>query len=470
MKKIVFVLIVFIASCKVPALVQVENKNNLPANYIQEIDSNNMSNLKWKDFFADKFLIELIDTAIKNNYEVLSTIQNIEIAKKYIRIKHADLLPRGNAVIGLGLEKTGRYTAQGAGNASTEILPGKEVPEPIADIFVGLRTSWEADIWGKLHNAKKIAVVKYLQSIEGKNFIFTNLVAEVANSYYELIALDNQLEIIKKAIELQKNQLEILRVQKLSARANELAVKQFEAQVYNSQSQEFEILQNITLAENKINYLLGRYPQKIERDSKFFDKELSQKIQIGIPAQLLQNRPDIRSAELELQAANFDVQIARAEFYPSVGINGVLGFQGFKPKYILPTLENLAFSFVGDLTAPIINRNAIQAEFKNAKANQLNSIYDYQKTILNGYIEVYNEMSNIRNIQKFYDLKYKQAETLNKSIDIAKDLFISDRANYLEVLTVQRDALETQLDLIETKKNQFISMTNIYKALGGGWK
>ena len=470
MKKIGLIFLVFIAGCKVPAIVQVENKNNFPTNYSQESDSTNMSNVKWKDFFADKFLVELIDAAIKNNYELLSTFQDIEIARNNISIKHADLLPKGNGIIGLGLEKTGRYTAQGAGNASTEILPGKGVPEPITDIFLGFRTSWEADIWGKLHNAKKAALVRYLQTVEGKNFIITNLVAETANSYYELLALDNQLEIIKKAIELQKNQLEILKVQKETARATELAVKQFEAQVYNSQSQEFEILQKITISENRINYLLGRYPQTIKRDKTTFATSILKNIQFGIPSQLLQNRPDFKQAELELQASKLDVQIARAEFYPTVGITGILGLQGFKPKYVLPTFTNLAFSFVGDLAAPIINRNAIQAEFKNAKAKQISAMYTYQKTILNGYIEVYNEMSNIKNIQKIYDLKNKQAETLNKSIDIAKALFISDRANYLEVLTVQRDALETQLDLVETKKNQFISITNIYKALGGGWK
>jgi len=470
MKKIGLIFLVFIAACKVPSIVQVQNKQVIPTTFNQSTDSTNVAEIKYKQFFTDPYLVSLIDTAIKNNYELLSTFQDIEIAKNSIRIKHSDLLPKVNAALGLGLEKTGRYTAAGAGNASTEITDGHEVPEPIGDIFLGFRASWEADVWGKLHNAKKAAVIRYLKSVEGKNFIVTNLVAEIANSYYELLALDNQLDIINQAIDLQKNQLEILKVQKEAAAATELAVKQFEAQVYNSQSQRFAILQNITTTENKINYLLGRFPQNVARDKAAFVSQMPNNIQLGVPSQLLKNRPDIKQAELELQAAKLDIQIARAEFLPSVGITGMLGLNGFKPKYVLPTLENLAFNFVGDLAAPIINRNAIQAEFKNANASQIAAMYDYQKTILNSYIEVYNEMSNINNLNKYYEIKNKEAATLTSSIDIAKDLFKYDRANYLEVLTVQRDALSAKLELVEAKKNQFIAVTNIYKALGGGWK
>jgi outer membrane protein TolC len=221
---------------------------------------------------------------------------------------------------------------------------------------------------------------------------------------------------------------------------------------------------------NKINYLLGRFPQNVARDKAAFVSQMPRDIQLGIPSQLLQNRPDIKQAELALQAAKLDLQIARAEFYPSVGITGMLGLNGFKPKYVLPNISNLAFSLAGDLAAPIINRNAIKAEFKNATANQIAAMYDYQKIILNSYIEVYNEMSNINNLNKYYEIKNKEAATLTSSIDIAKDLFKYARANYLEVLTVQRDALSAKLELVEAKKNQFISITNIYKALGGGWK
>lgn len=470
MKKLIFISLVFITACKVPSIVQVENKQVVPTSFNQSTDSLNSASIKWKSFFADPYLVALIDTALKNNYELLSSAQDIEISKNNIRIKHADLLPRVNGVVGLGLDKTARYTASGAGNASTFIIDDQEVPEPIGDIFLGFRAGWEVDVWGKLHKAKKVAVLRYLKSVEGRNFITTNLVAEIANSYYELLALDNQLEIIQQSIELQKKELDVLKIQKENAAATELAVKQFEALVYNSQSQQYDILQKITTTENQINYLLGRFPQPIARDKNTFANAVPKTIQSGVPSQLLQNRPDIKQAELELQAAKLDIQIARAEFYPSVGITGLLGLNGYKPKYILPNISNLAFNLAGEMVAPLINRNAIIAEFNNANANQINALYDYQKTILNGYIEVYNEMSNINNLSKYYEIKSKEAQTLTQSIDVAKDLFQYARANYLEVLTVQRDALSAKLELIEAKKNQLIAVTNIYRALGGGWK
>jgi NodT family efflux transporter outer membrane factor (OMF) lipoprotein len=458
------------ASCKVPSLPQQTDSRPVPTAYVQPTDSSNSADIKWKDFFSDPHLVALIDTALKNNIEVLTTLQDIELARNDVRIRKGLLYPTVSGAVGSGIDKTGRYTAAGAGNASTDITPGKEVPEPITDIFLGFRASWEADIWSKLHNAKKAAFARYLKSIEGKNFVVTNLVAEIANSYYELLALDNQLDIIRQAIQLQKNELEVVKVQKEAAAATELAVKQFEAQVYNSQSQEYDIMQQITATENRINFLSGRYPQKIERDKTLFTAKNPVMVHTGIPSQLLKNRPDIRQAELELQAAKLDVKIARAEFYPSVGISGNIGYQAFKPKYLFKPLKSLTFSLAGELVAPLINRNAIQAEFNKASAYQLQALYDYQKTILTGYVEVSNEMSNINNLEKLYQTKSNESDALTRSIDIAKDLFRSARANYLEVLISQRDALSAKLELVETRKRQFNSVTNIYKALGGGWK
>lgn len=463
-------LLLSLGSCKVPALTQLPAVKPMSSAYAQSTDTLNTADVQWKTFFSDPNLVALIDTALHNNLEVLGMMQNIELAQNDVRVSKGLLLPAVSGVVGVGVDKTGRYTASGAGNASTDITPGKEVPEPLTDIFLGFRSSWEADIWSKLHNAKRAAFARYLKSIEGRNFVVTNLVAEIANSYYELLALDNQLDIIKEAIQLQQNELEVVKVQKQAAAATELAVKQFEAQVYNSQSLEFDIQQQITETENRINFLLGRFPQKIARDKSVFTAKIPMLINTGIPAQLLKNRPDIRQAELELQAAKLDVRVARAEFYPSVGISATVGYQAFKPKYLFNTLESVAFSLAGELTAPLINRNAIKAEFNKANALQLQALYEYQKTILTGYVEVANEMSGIKNLEQLYGVKSSESDALTKSIDIAKDLFKSARANYLEVLIAQRDALSAKLELVETRKRQFNSVANIYKALGGGWR
>ncbi|MET3878717.1 efflux transporter outer membrane subunit [Chitinophaga sp. OAE865] len=459
-----------IASCKVPAVMPTAG-NTVPASFGNTGDSTgNISAIEWRKFFTDPNLVSLLDTAVKNNQELMVTLQEIEIARNDIRSRHAALLPVVTARAGAGVEKVGRYTSQGAGDASTEITPGKEMPDPLGDYIIGVNANWEIDIWKKLHNAKKAAVARYLSSIEGRNFVLTNLVAEVANSYYELLALDNQLVIVKQNIDLQKNALEIVKIQKEATRATELAVQKFEAEVLNSQSLEFDIRQKIKETENRINFLLGRYPQEIPRDKGNFLDALPPQVSAGIPSQLMGNRPDIKKAELDLAAAKLDVKVARAEFYPSFGISAGLGFQAFKPSYLFKLPESLLYSLAGDLAGPLINRNAIKAEFNSANARQLQAMYNYERTILNAYFEVSNQLSNISNLEQSYNLKSKQVDALTRSINIANDLFKSARADYFEVLMTQRDALEKKLELIETKKEQLNAVVNIYRDLGGGWK
>lgn len=456
-------------SCKMLAPVEKTEPQAMPDAYVASKDTVNSATIKWKNFFPDKNLQNLIDVALKNNQELEMTLQEIEIARNDIRVKKGMLLPNVSAGASAGVEKVGRYTSTGAGDASTEITPGKEVPEALQNYELGLHATWEVDIWKKLRNAKKAAFTRYLASVEGKNFVVTNLVAEIANSYYELLSYDNQLDIIQQTIALQKNAFNIVNAQKDAGRANQLGVKKFEAEVLNSQSREFSIQQQIKETENKINFLCGRYPQPIERDKTVLISQMPQQINAGIPSQLLANRPDIKQAELELFAAKCDVKAAQAEFYPSFSIEGGVGFQAFKPSYLFTTPESLAYSLVGNLTAPLINRNAIKAEFNKAKAEQLRAMYNYQKTILNGYVEVSNELSNIKNLGQFYDMKNKEVQSLTTAIDASNELFKSSRVDYFEVLMTQRDALESKLELIEAKKEQFNAVTNVYRALGGGW-
>jgi len=343
------------------------------------------------------------------------------------------------------------------------------MPDPLPDYLVGLYANWEVDIWHKLRNAKKSAYTRYLSSVEGKNFVVTSLVAEISNSYYELLALDNQLDMVRKNIELQTNALAIVKIQKEATRVTELAVRKFEAEVLNSKSLEYDILQKTTETENKINFLLGRYPQHITRAKNSFETILPNDLPTGIPSQLLANRPDIKQAELNLIAAKLDVKVAKAQFYPSFGISAALGFQAFNPSYLVKTPESMLYAIAGDIAAPLINRNAIKAFYYTANAKQIQAVYQYERSILNAYIEVANQLSGINNLAKSYDLKAKQVQALTQSIEISNDLFKSSRADYLEVLMTQRDALESKLELIETKKQQLNAMVKIYQALGGGW-
>ena len=345
----------------------------------------------------------------------------------------------------------------------------KNFQKPLTNFSAGLSASWELDIWKKLRNGKKAAVLEYLASIEGKNFMVTQLVTEIASSYYELMALDNQLEIIEQNLEIQQQALKMVKLQKEAARATLLAVRRFEAEVYKNQSNKFQIQQKIVETENLINFLVGRYPQSIKRSSNGFITKTVDTMYSGIPSQLLANRPDIRKAEYELSASKLNVNIAKANFYPSIGIKAGVGFEAFKPKFLTNTPESLAYSLVGDIVSPLINRNAIKAEYQNANDRQLQAVFEYEKTILNAFIEVQNQLSNVENLKKSYSLKEDQVQALTESIDLSLKLFKSARAEYTEVLLTQREALDSKIEIIETKRDQLLANVKLYQALGGGW-
>lgn len=459
-------------ACKTPSLEKKTVNKNVPANYMNSNsqDTTNTALLNWKNYFSDPYLNALIDTALKNNQELNITLQEIEISRNEIRARKGEYLPYIGVRAGAGVDKVGRYTNIGASEATTEIKPGTETPEPLPDYMLALNATWEVDIWHKLRNAKKAAVSRYLSSIEGKNFMVTTLVSEIANSYYELLALDNQLDIVKQNIEIQNNALKIVRLQKEAARVTELAVRRFEAQVLNTRSLQYDIQQKITETENRINFLLGRYPQPIARSNSDFTNIIPQAIYAGLPSQLLANRPDVRQAEQDLAAAKLDVKVAKARFYPSLGISASIGYQAFDPSYLIKSPESLLYSLAGDLVAPLVNRNSIKATYYSANAKQIQAIYNYERTLLNAYIEVANQLSKINNLGKSYDLKSQQVEALTQSINISNGLFRSARADYMEVLLTQRDGLEAKFELIETKKQQMNAFVNIYQALGGGWK
>ncbi|GGF22233.1 TolC family protein [Echinicola rosea] len=456
-------------SCKTPSVVEKAPDTVVPESYGRAADTVNTARVKWQEFFTDPYLNALIDTALSNNQELNIILQEIAVSKNEIQAKKGEYLPFVDIKAGAGLDKVGRYTSRGASEATTDIEPGREMPEPLPDFMVGAFASWEADIWGKLHNAKRAAVARYLSSVEGKNFMVTNLIAEIANSYYELLALDNQLAIVKRNIKIQGDALEIVKLQKSAAKATELAVKKFEAEVFHTKSLQYDIQQEITEAENRINFLVGRFPQPILRDSEAFVDLVPNKVQAGLPAQLLENRPDIRRAEMELAAAKLDVKVAKARFYPSLGISAGIGFQAFNPSYLIKTPESLLYSLAGDLAAPLINRKEIKATYKSANSKQIQAVYNYEKAILNAYVEVANQLAKIKNLEKSYGLKAQEVEALTTSINISGDLFKSARADYMEVLMTQRDALESKFDLVETKMQQMNAFVNMYQALGGGW-
>jgi outer membrane protein TolC len=296
------------------------------------------------------------------------------------------------------------------------------------------------------------------------------LVNEIALSYYELLALDHELDIITKSSDNQREALEIIKVQKETGKSNELAVKQFSAQLLNNQSLEQEIKQEIVKYENKINFLLGRFPQKIKRNKNDLFLKTFENFSAGVPSELLQNRTDIREMERNLAGTKFSLSAAKASFYPNLLITSGIGFQAFNLEYLFLSPASLAYNVLGNLTAPLINRNAIAANYNNAKNNQLVAMYNYQKSIINAYTEVVNHLNQIESLQKINTLKSDEVKMLDEAVLISVELFKYGRATYLEVLFSQKNSMQSQLELIQATKRKQISLLNLYKSLGGGWQ
>ena len=458
-----------VSACTVPVrVVEKQVNKGVPAQYGQSSDSTNSARTKWRDYFTDPYLTALIDTALRNNQELNINLQDIEINNNEIRARRGAYLPFVTLGAGAGAEKVSRYTSKGAADAISEIKPGRETPEILPNLYAAAFASWEVDIWHKLRNSKKAAVASYLSSIEGKNFLVTNLVSEIANNYYELLALDNQLAIIQQNLVILNNALSITKQEKEAAKVTELAVQRFEAEVYKTQNLQYDIRQRIVERENRINFLMGRFPQRVARDTQGFNQLVPTKIYAGIPAQLLENRPDIKQAEYALEAAKLDVTVAKANFYPSLNLSASLGLMAYSPLYLAYAPQSIVASLLGDLVGPVINKNSIIATYKSASARQIQAVYNYERTVLNAHIEVVNQLANIDNLERSYATKSNQVQALTQSTNISLKLFTSARADYMEVLLTQRDVLEARMELIETRMRQMNALVNTYRALGGG--
>ncbi|MDH5218688.1 MAG: efflux transporter outer membrane subunit [Gammaproteobacteria bacterium] len=442
---------------------------DLPKQYVSGAkDDANTAAIQWKDFFEDPALLRLIETAVSNNKEVNIMLQRMYIAQNEIQERKGEYLPFVSVGVGAEVENVGHYTINGAAEETLHIIEEEEIPQYLANYEFGVSASWEIDVWKKLRNSAQVAALEYMASKEGRNFLVTNLVAEIAHSYYELVALDNQLVNLDQNIQLQEKGIEVIKQLKQYGRANLLAIKRLQGEMSKNKAEMYEIMQEIIEVENKINVLLGRTPQPIQRSSGGFLNFRPKMIQAGIPSQLLQNRPDIRQAELELTAADLNIDVAKANFYPSLEIKAWYGYQAFQTAYLFSP-ESAALLLAGEIVAPIFNRSAILANYKNADARQIQAAYEYEQKVINAYTEVANNISSLGNLEKQYQLKNEQVRALTESIELVNQLFKSARAEYLEVLLTQREALEANMELIEIKRKQISGTVDLYRTLGGGW-
>ncbi len=460
-------LLVASSGCKIPELCRPDRSNPMPETFNGEYNWDNSACVELNEFFNDPMLTNLFHQALVDNQELKILEQDIRIANNEVLARRGAYFPFVSFIARAGAEKSGEFTREGA-IESNLMASGKSFPDPLPDFLVGTEVSWEIDIWKKLRNARSAAALRYLGTNDGRNYVVTRLVADIAEEYYDLLAMDKQLETLEKTIELQEKSLEVAKAKKEAGRETELAVQRFQAEVRKNQSEKLVISQDIVEAENRINYMAGRFPQPVERRWVDFINLNLHALSTGVPAQLLQNRNDIRQAERELAAAGLEVQVARANFFPSLNINAGVGYRAFDAGFLFSTPASLIYNAFGDVVAPLVNRAAIKAAYMTANAEQLQAIYRYQQTVLNAFTEVMNYMSKVEKYGQSIEIKKQQLEALEASVDSATKLFQNARAEYVEVLLAQRDLQDAKLAIIETKKQQLTAIVNAYQALGGG--
>jgi NodT family efflux transporter outer membrane factor (OMF) lipoprotein len=459
-----------LVACNVPKAPSSSTDMVMPNAYGDADSSRNIAEQNRQQFFASPQLQRLLDTVVSRNFDLAIAAQRVAAARAQNRQAAGALLPQVTAGAVPSLRRFGLYTMDGAGNISTDIEPGKVVPIDLPDFYLGTQMSWEIDIWGKLKNRKKASLAMLLATAEGRNLVLSDLIAETAITYYNLVADDQMLKVLDQTIIIQNEALDMVRVQKDAAVVNELAVQQFNAQLFSMKAMRMEVLQNIVDMEARIHMLAGQFAGPVSRDSVFFSSNALPIVAAGVPSALMRNRPDIRQAEAALIASDANVKAARAAFFPSLNITGALGVQAYKPGFLFTLPESLAYGLFAGITGPLINRSYLQGEFGQASAQQQEALLQYRKSVVNGFAEVYREVKRISNLDTMYQLKEKEYSFQNSSVDVSSDLFRTGRASYLEVLLARQNTLRSNMELINVRKNQLIASVSLYKALGGGWR
>jgi multidrug efflux system outer membrane protein len=470
----------WIASCRVAAPADLPAEKPLPVKFSPATDPSSNGNdtvsagtINWKQFYTDTLLLALIDTVLKNNPDQLVALQRVEIMNQLVRQRRAALLPSFQGVLHGGLDRFGEYTMNGVGNWDMNLSPNLSkdqlVPNPVPDLFVGIRSQWEIDIWGKLKSQKKAAIARLMAAESGRKYLTTQLVAQVASLYYELAAGDIELDIIRNNIELQQKALEVVKIQKEGGRATELAVQQFEAQLYRTQALEWAVKQNIVAIENQLSVLANQYDTPVKRQ-KFSIQDISPSpLPVGLPATVLSARPDVQEAEHKLAAAKADLHAIRASFLPALTLQPMVGLHSYNAsKWLSP--ESLTWGVLGGITAPLLNRRQLKADYAISGAEQKIAFTQYHQTLVNAYNEISTQMNNWANLSQQFVLKEKEFKTLSSAVGTARDLYVNGYANYLEVITAQKGVLDAELEMVNTRLKMMEAKVNLYRALGGGWQ
>lgn len=420
-------------------------------------DSTSLGNMSWKTLFTDPLLQEHINKALRNNTDIRVAMQNINAANANLKQGKAGYFP----TINLGTDWTHQELSQNGqlgSNASDRSIDQFQLTGNL---------SWEADIWGKIRSNKRAANASYLQSIAVKQLVQTQLVANIASAYFQLMALDAELKVVDSTLINRKKSIEVIKSLKSSGSVNEVGVKQTEAQLYATQIIKEDLKNSIVLLENTISILLGEAPQKIERNS-FDHQKMIVNIELGVPAMALSKRPDVIAAEYNL-ITNFEMtNVAKSSFYPSLKITATGGLQS-KDLSEWFSLNSLFANVVTGLTQPLFNQRINKTRLEVAKSNQEKALIQFEQSLLTAGKEVSDALQQYNNETTKLSIRTKQLDALKNAANYSDELLQYGMVNYLEVLTAKDQSLNTELSLIDNQYKQNNAIIMLYKALGGGW-
>ncbi|WP_417854007.1 efflux transporter outer membrane subunit [Xanthomarina gelatinilytica] len=419
-------------------------------------DSLSMADVSWKDMFTDTYLKQYIEEGLQNNLDIRVALQQIAAAEAYMKQGKVGYLPSLNANAQMTHQELSSNSQFGGLFSS---LDQYELSGSL---------SWEADIWGKIRSTKRAGEASYLQSVAAHQAVKTQLVSSIATVYYQLLALDAQLEVTKQTITARENSVTTIQALKEAGQVNQVAVDGNIAQYNNAKALLVDIEVAIFKTENTLNLLLGRSSQNIER-TLLDNQRLDTEIKLGVPATLLRNRPDVMASEYALINAFEMTNVARSQFYPSLTITASGGFQSLQLDELL-SANSLFANIIGGLAQPIFNKRAIKTQHEVALAQQEQALLGFKKSLLVAGNEVSNALYDYDAQTEKFEFRENEVEALRQAEANSEELLVNGYATYLDLLTARQNALSAELNLIDTKLEQLLSMVNLYKALGGGWK
>ncbi|RYY62046.1 MAG: efflux transporter outer membrane subunit [Chitinophagaceae bacterium] len=459
-------LLLLLASCKTgkeyqrPPVVLQSSFDSVTA----EADTSSIAEIPWANFFTDTTLTALISRGLEYNHDFLVAIKRIDIAK--LQLKQAKLLNVPSVNLGVS-GQINRPSDNSLNGLSTQTFLQKSHVENY-NAQVGI--SWEADIWGKLRARKEVALLGYLQTTEAVKAIQTELVADIAQGFYNLLMLDKQLAIAKQNLALNDSFLTATRLLKDAGNVTLLAVQQAESQQQTTALLIPALEQDLILQENALQLLTGQVPGKLQRQATLTQLTVPAELPSGLPIGLLARRPDVRAEEIALKVANKRVGIAQAAMYPSLSITAAAGLESFKASNWFNIPGSLFGLATGSLLQPVFQKRELRTAFEISKVEREQAVIRFRQSVLTAGTEVANALARTDKLKQQQDLALVQTNTLRAAVYNSQQLFKSDMANYLEVITAQSNALAAELNLASIQRSRLDAMVELYRALGGGWK